>query len=527
LKTKILGDFQTPIHLATQIVKALIRDGITWGRALEPTCGEGNFIQALTEVGNPNSEIIGIELQKEYAEEATKKFGNCLNVQILNNNIFNIDLGKDLAWKSDQPLLVIGNPPWVNNSTMGLLGGDNLPQKSNFKGLRGIEAITGNANFDIAEFIWLKLIADLGQRPATIALLCKTSVARNVLQYGYKASLPISGASIRRIDTKLWFDASVDACLFTISLSSGASSYQASIYDSLDAQEPDTTIGYVGESFVSNVALYEKFSFLDLQAKSDKRFIWRAGVKHDASSVMELRQEGSAWVNGFDEIVDVEDEYLFPFLKSSDVKRFDGNSVDKAVIVTQRKVGENTSHLEIQAPKLWNYLNKYKDVFAARKSSIYKNKPLFSIFGVGDYTFAPYKVIISGFYKNPVFIPVGNIGEKVILCDDTCYLLPFTSGIEAVMAAVALNHPVAQSFLKGITFDDAKRPFTKNLLSRIDIASLIAYLPEKELRERAKHLMETFFSNQVSLRLPTNFNEQRDLFKADKEVSESIQLLMF
>ncbi len=527
MRTKILGDFQTPVPLAVQIVQSLKQDGIRWGRVLEPTCGKGNFIQALIEMGDTQSETIGIELQGNYATEADKKFEKQSNIRILRNNIFELDLGHDLAWKSNQPLLVIGNPPWVTNSTMGLLGGENLPEKSNFKGLRGIDAITGQANFDIAEFIWLKLIADLAQTPAVIALLCKTSVARNVLQYAQEALLPISGASIKCIDAKIWFDADVDACLFTVLLNSGVSHYQASVYESLDAQEPLTTIGYIGESFVSNVDLYKEFSFLDLQVHHDKRFIWRAGVKHDSASVMELRPVDGHWKNGFDEIVDVESEYLFPLLKSSDVKRFNGQAVDKAVIMTQRKVGEDTRHLEFSAPKLWKYLNKYQHIFGARKSTIYKNKPPFSIFGVGDYTFAPYKVIISGFYKEPLFIPVGSIRGKEVLCDDTCYLLPFTSAIEAVMVAAALNHIVAKRFLKSITFDDAKRPFTKNLLSRIDIASLMAYLPQEELRVGIKDLLKVFFSDQADIQIPNNLLEIHDLFKTEKKISENIQLPLF
>ena len=46
-----------------------------------------------------------------------------------------------------EPILVIGNPPWVTNSAMGLLGGSNLPSKSNFQRLRGLDAITGKSNF--------------------------------------------------------------------------------------------------------------------------------------------------------------------------------------------------------------------------------------------------------------------------------------------------------------------------------------------------------------------------------------------
>jgi len=38
---------------------------------------------------------------------------------------------------------------------------------------------------------------------------------------------------------------------------------------------------------------------------------------------------------------------------------------------------------------------------------IYCGKPRFFIFGVGDYTFTPWKVAVSSFYKIPHFIKVG------------------------------------------------------------------------------------------------------------------------
>jgi hypothetical protein len=62
------------------------------------------------------------------------------------------------------------------------------------------------------------------------------------------------------------------------------------------------------------------------------------------------------------------------------------------LLVTQKYVGENTHHIQENAPKTWSYLQNNADRFKKRKSSIYKNRPEFSIFGVGNYTFAPWKI---------------------------------------------------------------------------------------------------------------------------------------
>src|SRR5262249_3751819 len=59
-----LGDFQTPIPLAEKILSRLSADGRAWTRALEPTCGRGNFIQALLRMPAPPQEIVGLEIQQ-------------------------------------------------------------------------------------------------------------------------------------------------------------------------------------------------------------------------------------------------------------------------------------------------------------------------------------------------------------------------------------------------------------------------------------------------------------------------------
>jgi len=38
---------------------------------------------------------------------------------------------------------------------------ENLPKKSNFQGLRGLDARTGKSNFDIAEWMLIRLIEAL------------------------------------------------------------------------------------------------------------------------------------------------------------------------------------------------------------------------------------------------------------------------------------------------------------------------------------------------------------------------------
>ncbi len=487
MKARQFGDFQTPPALVKKILHLLGPIGDKWERVLEPTCGRGHFLRGVVESQSPPKEIIGIEIQHEHirqSESIRSKY-----ITVIEGDIFQINLAKDLKWKSRGPLLVIGNPPWVTNSEIGALEGVNLPAKRNFKGLRGIEAITGQSNFDIAEFICLKIIHELASEKPTIALLCKTSVARNVLEYAQRANLPIAGAEIRKIDSAKWFGAAVDACLFVLQVGSPVSSYKAAIFYSLDAVSTATIFGFIKGQPVSDLAAYESVAFLEGKSPIE----WRQGIKHDAAPVLELRQcDGDQWLNGLGERVEVEDDFIFPLIKGSDIRCYSGSgSINKAVIVTQKEVNQDTKYLKTIAPNLWTYLSRHSDSFLKRKSSIYRNKPPFSIFGIGEYSFASYKVMVSGLQKEPKFIPVGPTGSKPVLCDDTCYMLPCQSPRQAAVIAAILNQPLSKKFIASIAFRESKRPLTKAVLKRISILELAKSIkPEDVLDEIMVSLRE-------------------------------------
>ena len=109
----------------------------------------------------------------------------------------------------------------------------------------------------------------------------------------------------------------------------------------------------------------------------------------------------------------------------------------------------------------------------SRKSKIYKNRPKFSIFGVGRYTFKPYKIGIAGFYKEPKFSLIFPIKNKPIILDDTCYQLSFNNFNDAFITWLLFNLDEVRNFILSISFLDSKRPFTKKVLMRIDILKIL------------------------------------------------------
>jgi len=149
------------------------------------------------------------------------------------------------------------------------------------------------------------------------------------------------------------------------------------------------------------------------------------------------------------------------------------------VIVPQRALGEDTAPLRRAAPRAFRYLSRHRALLEGRKSSIYAGQPPFAIFGVGPYSFAPWKVAISGLYKRSAFTLIGPHEGRPVVLDDTCYFLAFPDARAAKRAAAALGSALARDFLQARVFWDNKRPITKAILQALDLAAL-----ERALRAR-------------------------------------------
>ena len=463
------GDFQTPLSFTTDIALLLRRLGMEFSSLIEPNCGRGNFIIAGSQIFPQLKNIIGLEINQVYVNALKDKIvkNNLLEkTRIINADFFDTDW-KSMLSKIDEPILIIGNPPWITNAEIGSIGGSNLPQKSNFLRFSGLDAITGKSNFDISEWMIIKLVGALEQFDGVLAMLCKTIVARKVLFYAGRNNLNIDSSSIYLIDTKKLFNATVDACLFVCKTGS-IRNYICKVMPSIYKDNIIHNIGYVDNLLVANVDKYYKIRHLI----NNGSIPWRSGIKHDCVKVMELIKVGGKYRNGLRELVDLEEHFIFPLLKSSDLANDRIYDTKRRMIVTQRYIGEDTAIIKNIAPKTWDYLISHSELLEKRSSPIYKQKPLFSIFGVGSYSFTPWKIAISGLYKNLSFVKVGPQYGKPVVLDDTCYFIPCSTERKADILLTVLNSNEAKDFFNSLIFWDNKRPINKSILQLLDIYSL-------------------------------------------------------
>ena len=162
-----------------------------------------------------------------------------------------------------------------------------------------------------------------------------------------------------------------------------------------------------------------------------------------------------------------------------------------AVIVTQRRVGEDTDSIRSSAPKTWAYLARHATRFDKRGSAIYRGKPSFSIFGVGPYTFAPWKVAISALYKRLQFVKVGPSHGRPVVFDDTVYFLPCASEDEASFIETLLTSELTHAFFHSMIHWDVKRPITIDILKRLSLRKLASTLGLAATYDRFQRAAET------------------------------------
>lgn len=464
------GDFQTPLPLARAVCRRLASDGPAPDVIIEPTCGDGAFLKAAAETW-PASRRIGFEIDAAHRHNAA---ANDPGAEIRAGDAFALDWATlfDGLTPAGGRLLVLGNPPWVTSAGVGALGGQNRPARTN-PGLAGLDALTGRSNFDVSEWLTLRWLAALAELPGDqhrLALLLKTATIRRALSHHW-AHGPALAARQYTIDARRQFDAAVHAGLLVARPARAPAPLDCPTHPDLDAPA-EGGFGWRDGTLVADAAAWDRAR--DLLGGGPR---WRSGVKHDCAHIFELRpidpaEPTAGWKNGLGETVDVEPTVLYPLMKSADVAR--RRPPRRALLMPQTDAAGDPADLAERAPRAWAYLQRHGDRLDRRRSAIYRNRPRFSVFGVGPYSFAPFKVAVSGLYDPVRFTVVAPIDGRPVLFDDTVYTLPCADRAEAEAIVDALESLRGRDVIAALSFPEAKRPITAAQLGLIDLDRLRA-----------------------------------------------------
>lgn len=110
-KQKLRGAYYTPLPLA-EMMTELFRDDENIKEILEPSCGDGVFIDGLIKTGYIEKivSITAIEIEKNEAEKLKKRIKDEKKVNVLNKDFFDFYKQYSDMKKYD---LILGNPPYI------------------------------------------------------------------------------------------------------------------------------------------------------------------------------------------------------------------------------------------------------------------------------------------------------------------------------------------------------------------------------------------------------------------------------
>lgn len=105
---KLRGAYYTPFDLADKIVKLFNFDSIN--TILEPSCGDGVFIDALKNNNHLEKKISAVEIENDELDKVRKNYKNSKNINFINADFLNF---YEASKNKDFFDLVLGNPPYI------------------------------------------------------------------------------------------------------------------------------------------------------------------------------------------------------------------------------------------------------------------------------------------------------------------------------------------------------------------------------------------------------------------------------
>lgn len=145
----------------------------------------------------------------------------------------------------------------------------------------------------------------------------------------------------------------------------------------------------------------------------------------------------------------IEPDLLYPLLRGRDVKRWQAKPSVYTIITHLPRMRLNAipeDEMKTDYPKTYLYLKRFEAVLrerAAYKRYFRSDAPFYSMFDVGDYTFAPYKVVWTRIAKIEAAV-VNTLDGKYIIPQETITLVACNSKEEAHYIASLINSSIFQ-----------------------------------------------------------------------------------
>ncbi len=493
------GSFQTPPWLVSLVLEPIRLDRKEI--VVEPSCGFGAFLLPLSLRLGPSwpRRLAGLDVSPGavavsrilLAGRWQYVLGRARAIEAAMTRVRQVDLFR-IRWVHASSLadLAVGNPPWVAWEQIPPAYRRRLAEAARqwpeLVPSGGFEASLGGASDDLASLFVMMVAAKLVQPGGELHFVFKRSVLENRTGRAFRAGV-LSGGPL------LGFQALEDLgdCGEIFGRGGGrAAVIRARTGRPCGERLPVRRWSRKGDV----VALADQEEVpadregnwtiarsLGLRQGSPLGARVRHGLKHDAEAVfaferIELGPDGlvSAHPARGGEPVLLEPDRLFPYVKSRHIRPWRVAGW-RYVLAVQDKAGEDVADLPDRLPRTWAYLQAHRKRLEARRSRVFRNGPFHTMFGLGDYSWAEFRVVWVGMGFRPQFAVLEWVDDPVLgrrpaLVDGACYQVATESEEEAWFLAGLLNCEMVRKALERAR-SGPKRGLGKQVLSSLWLPS--------------------------------------------------------
>lgn len=175
----------------------------------------------------------------------------------------------------------------------------------------------------------------------------------------------------------------------------------------------------------------------------------------------------------------IEPNLIYPLLNGRDVVRWQASPRIYTLMVQDpdRRRGYDENWLQIQYPLTYAYLKYFENEL--RKRSGYKRyfrdtDPFYSVFNVGNYTFAPYKVVWARIANSLACAVVSEIDGKCVIPQNIVTLVATDNRDEAHYICAMLNSSMCNYALQSYSQKGGKSFGTPQVLENLKVPAFIA-----------------------------------------------------
>jgi len=176
--------------------------------------------------------------------------------------------------------------------------------------------------------------------------------------------------------------------------------------------------------------------------------------------------------------VELEPDLLYPLLRGRDVRRWQAVPSLYILMMQNPKTRRGIDEATVQRnwPKTWAYLKRFEQPLRQRSGfkryftrkdrhgQVVETGPFYSMFGIGDYTFAPYKVVWRGEVATSlVAAVVSKSKSKIIVPDQTAYMVAFSNEDAAHFLCAVMNSMVVRLIYLMHTYKHVSMSFIQRL----------------------------------------------------------------